>query len=295
MFYTAQDIWNSLYEAHNANGDTTKEAQVRRESRKAYYELASEASWEALRDEVEYNFDSVNDGMWLPADLAGINGVGNTHHEWRKASANGALKTDIQERMWYISEIASSALVSGSDITISNGATTFTGGTGITDAMVGEYIRFSGQSGVHKLTSTTTIATPYYGDNLSETGTFEVRPVGTQKIKLVAPGGIIDETPATIYYWKLPAQLYDGTQLMMLPSSALLELGTSVKLYGINREFDAQDRVKKDLYGSEGRYEGEIDRCKARNHEFVMPTKPLTIGGREAGYGARRHNARGGF
>ncbi len=291
MFYTFQDILDSLYTTHNADGDSDKEAEVARETRKAYYEMSTEASWEALRDSVEYDFDENEDGMWLPANIAGVDAVGNDEYEWVKATALGAQKDDIQSRMWFISERSTAVLLSGSDITITSGSTSFTGGTGITEDMVGEYIRFDGQSGVHKLTSTTTIEDAYYGDDLSGDGTFEVRPIGTQKIKLVAPQGETDETAATIYFWKLPAQLYDGSQLIMLPTSALLELASSIKLYGIGREFDAQDRVKKDLYGSKGRYEGELQRAKAQNPEFTMPIKPRTVGGLPAGYGARRRNS----
>ena len=294
MFNT-QDIWDALYDAHDATDDTANQARVRRESRKAYYELCKRISWLQFRDEIEYDFDEVADGMWMPANLIMIDGIGNEEFEWKKATKNGALKTNIQTRMWYIDEFSITPIASGADITIANGSKTLTGGANITADMLGEYIRFDNQSGVHKLLSTTTIETPYYGDALTGAGTYEVRPVGTWKIKLVAPSGIDDTTPATVYYWKFPAQLYDGTQLMELPTSAMLELATSVKVYGLDRTIEIQDSVKKDLYGSKGRYEGEIARAEAMNPEFVMPTAPENFRGNQSGYGARRNRQSGGY
>ena len=294
MFYTATDIWAALYRAYNANGDATMEAEVRREFRKAYYELCRGTSWESFRNQIDYDFDEDADGMWLPANLADFDGVGNDTYEWKKATPNGALKANIQARMWYISEYSKVALTSGADITIADGATTFTGGATITAAMIGEYIRFNGQEGVHKLLSVTTIETPYYGDALTGAGTYEVRPIGTKKIKLVAPSGITDTTAATIYYSALPDQIYDGSQLVELPTSEIVEFATLAKLFGIERNTELQDKANRNLYGSKGRYEGALSRAQAMNPEFIMPTAPNTFGGLPAGFGARGRLGNGG-
>jgi hypothetical protein len=284
MMFVTGDIWETLYAQHNAHSDEDKEAQIRNTVRKAYYELCSRVDWDVLRTEITY--DSSGDGMWLPADLAGIMAVANTENKWNKATKAGATKENIQSRMWYIDEVNYTPLVSGSDIAITNGSTSFTGGTGITTDMVGEFIRIGGQSGVYQLASVNELETPYYGDDLTA-GSFEVRPIGTQKIKLSAPSGVDDTTPATIYYWKLPAQLYDASQPMLLPTSALLEIASSVKLFTITREKEQADDAKKDLYGSKGRYEGELSRAESVNPEFVMPTAPESFGGNQAGFGSR--------
>ena len=54
MLFTAQDIWDSLYRQHNVGDDADKISDVKREVRKAYYELCRRTDWELLRDEVEY-------------------------------------------------------------------------------------------------------------------------------------------------------------------------------------------------------------------------------------------------
>jgi hypothetical protein len=236
--------------------------------------------------QIDYAFSSSANGMWLPGDLAGIDCVANTEYEWRKAPESFAANADIRERMWYISEINWTPLLSGSGLTIVDGATSFSGTTGITSDMIGEYIRISDQSGVYKLETVNSLSSPYYGSNVAA-GTFVVRPEGIKKIKLVAPDGDTDTESATIYYWRYPPQLYTGTQMMHLPTSALVELATLVKIYRIDRDAERGNDAKKDLYGSKGRYEGELSRAEAMNPEFVSPIQPCNIRGGMAGWGAQ--------
>ena len=284
--FVAEDIIQSLYDQHNSRGDEDKEAQIRREFRKAYYELCARTDWELLRIELEY--DLTGDGIWLPPRFPGILGIGNTENRWKKASKTGALKENAQCRMWYMDEVSFTPVASGADITIVNGATTFTGGASITTDMIGEYIRIDGQSGTYRLASVTELETPYYGDDLTSDGAYEVRPAGSQKLKLATPSGLTDAEDPTIYLWALPAQIYDVTQLILLPSSEMLEQATSVKLFTITRDKDNADAAKKDLHGSKGRYEGSINRAISMNPEFVMPTGPENFAGTAAGFGSRK-------
>ena len=284
--YTAKDIWDSLYEQHNAEDDANKKAQIRREVRKAYHELSGRIPWRTMIDEVEYDLTANADGIWMSPDLCDIIGVGNSEERWSKATKRGALKDNIAVRMYYEDDVSFTPIASGADITISSGATTFTGGASITADMVGEYIRFAGQDTSHKLASTTSIETPYYGDDLTGSGAYEVRPAGSKKIKLVTPSGLSDSENPVIYFWAKPSQLYVESQLMLLPTSALLELGASVKIFTIEKNKAMADDAKKDLYGSKGRYEGELSRAEAMNPEFIMPGQPVSYVGTAAGFGS---------
>ena len=286
--FNVKDIWDALYRAHNTSASTDGEArqeEVRRECRKAYFELCSGTSWANMRASVAYSLTDNADGLWLPANTIGIDGVANTEDSWNKGQRPGALNANLQSRTWYIDEYNRTPLVSGTDLAIANGATTFTA-TGITAAMVGEYIRIDGRGDSHLLIAVNEIATPYYGTALTA-GTFEVRPIGTQKIKLVTPTGLSDTGDPVIHIWQLPPQLYDETQVMELPTSALLELATKIKVFSIERDTDSKNGAQKDLYGSKGRYEGELSRARATNPEFMMPVRPKNWGGNNAGYGAR--------
>lgn len=284
--YTAKDIWDSLFETLNATHDDELKKKIKRECRKAYYELCRATSWEHLREEVQYRFNPDDDGMWLPADLAGIDCVANKEHVWKKSQKSYAENANIQARMWFIDERSHAPLVLGNNISIKNGEADFTGAENITDEMAGEYIRIGGQDGVYKLESRNKLSTPYYGDDLAS-GEYEVRPGTVQKIKLIAPYGEIDTTPAKIYYWRLPSQLYDESQLVLLPTSTILELLTSIKIYNILRMVDMKNSAQKDLYGSKGRYDGELSRAIALNPDFVPPIQPDNHLARPAGWGAR--------
>lgn len=285
--FTVKSSLEMMIDTLGATGDANRIAQIKREMRKAYYEIIGMTSWENMRMDLEYDFDESEDGMWLPGDLAGIDCIANSEYEWKKAPESFAANREIQHRMWYYSEINWTPLLTGSDITIENGATAFTGGTGITADMVGEYIRIADQSGVYKLASTSSLETPYYGEYV-DGGNFVVRPEGIKKLKLVAPTGETDTTAATVYYWRFPPQLFDDEQLVHLPTSALLELATLEKIYRIDRDTERANEAKKDLYGSKGRYEGELSRAMAMNPEFIPPIQPDNFAGSPAGWGARR-------
>lgn len=283
MYYTANDIWQALYDQHNADGDNVKEAQIQREVRKAYKEICGKIDWDVLRDNFEYDLTDDAAGVWMSPDLAGILGVGSTAEEWVEATRNSALKTDLQVRSWYWDDVSFTPLASGADITLASGGTTFSNPGGeITAAMVGEYIRFNNQDTSHKLTSTTTIATPYYGTALTGAGAFQVRPAGSKKLKLVTPSGLTDSVNPYVYFWNIPTQLYVSTQLVHLRSSALLEQAASIKLFTIQRNKEMADSAKKDFYGSKGRYEGELSREISMNPVFEPPWPPRSIDGRNA-------------
>lgn len=283
--FMIKPIWDALFDQFNAKDDDRKK-QIMRECRKAYYELCGVTSWENMRSQVVYAYDESADGMWLPADLIGIDGVTDGESVWNKSNPPGAANKSSQAKLWFVSERCKTPVVSGSTLEIQDGATAFTGATGITAAHIGEYIRIGDQSAVYKLASATTLETPYHGD-VQTAAYFEVRPVGTQKIKLLSEEAEIDRTAATIYYWRFPEQLYSETQLMQLPTARVLELATAIRVNGIDRDTDAKDDAQKDLYGSKGRYEGELSRALSMNPEFVLQIIPKNKNGISAGWGAR--------
>ena len=55
--YAIKDIWDSLFETLNATHDYERQRKIKRECRKAYYELCRTTSWEHLREEVQYQFN----------------------------------------------------------------------------------------------------------------------------------------------------------------------------------------------------------------------------------------------
>ena len=283
--YIIRDIWDSLFETFNAK-DNDRIEQVQREVRKAYYELCGATSWEVLRAETAYAYDSTEDGMWLPADLIGIDCVTDGTDVWKKTNMGSAPDINSLSKLWYISKHNRTALVAGKGLKISDGATEFTGVDSITSEHIGEFIRIGGQSAVYKLASATTLETPYYGPK--QTGaTFEVRPVGTKKIKLLSEGAETDETAATIYYWRLPAQLYNADQLMLLPTARILELAVAVRMFGIDKDMEGKNSASSDLYGSKGRYEGELSRAISMNPDFIPPVQPENKNGTSASWGAQ--------
>lgn len=254
--------------------------------REAYYELCGEASWEALRDSVTYSYDADEGGMWLPADMIGIDCVTDGIYEWRKSSAAAASDQYSTEKKWYVT-IAKTPLVSGTGMKIDDGDTTFSNASGITAAHIGEYVRIGGENAYYKIASATTLETAYRGPN-QYNASYEVRPTGTKKIKLVKEDGDNDATEATIYFWRYPAQLYKESDYMLLPRADILELSVAEKLFNESNEIDQKNSVQKDLYGSKGRYEGKLDKAKAINPEFLPPIRPINNDGMSAGYGARR-------
>ena len=284
--FAISGIWDSLYKQFNAKDDARKE-EIRAESRKAYYELCKETSWENMRDSIPYSYNESDDGMWLPANLIGIDAVTDGIDVWKKTNPPAASNTNSTQKLWFIAEHNRTPLVSGTGLAIDDGSTTFSGASAITSDHVGEYIRIGGQSAVYKLASATTLETPYYGDKQTN-ASFEVRPVGTKRIKLLSESAETDRTAATIYYWRFPDQIYNPDQLMLLPTARVLELATSVRINGTDRDTEGKNDAQKDLYGSKGRYEGELSRATSLNPDFQPPVRPENRNGTPAGWGARR-------
>jgi hypothetical protein len=280
------DILKALYRTFNAETNDAKD-EILRECQKAYYELCGATSWEFLRGQVDYAYDESVDGMWMPADMIGIDCITDGETLWKKTNMSASLNKNALNKQWFMSGINQTPLLAGRGIQISAGDTAFTGATGITAAMTGEYIRIAGQPAVYKLASATTLETPYYGPK-QMAATFEVRPVGTKKIKLLSEYGETDKSTPTVYIWSYPAQLYGAEQLVVLPSSALLEIAVRVKMYSLLREDEMKNSAYKDLYGAKGRYEGELTRTIAANPDFIPPVRPESSSGKPAGWGARR-------
>jgi len=276
--------WQTLFEQFKA-ADQDKKDQIMRLSRTSYYELCRATSWVNMRNDTPYVYDEDIDGMWLPSNLIDIDAVATSEYLYLKSDAPRANLKFTGSRQWFISEFSRVALLSGTGMKISNGSTTFTGATDITTEHVGEYIRIGGQSGFYKIAGAGTLATPYYGKK-QVNAAWQVRPVNTQKIKLVDETGAADKTEATIYFSEFPEQLHDENQQILLPSAEILELTVAIRMFRITGNLEAKNSASSDLYGSKGRYEGKLDKAISLNPNFIPPCQPQNRRGRNAGYGA---------
>lgn len=284
--FPVKDIMASLYETFNAT-DEERQAKIFAELREAYYELCRITSWEALRDTLTYVYDADADGMWLPADVIGIDCVTNGTNIWSKAGPTAGLDVNCIEKRWVINDVSRTALVFGKGLRITSGETTFSGVSGITSAHIGESVRIGAENAFYTLKSATELETPYYGPTQTSAA-YYVRPAGTKKIKLLAEYSATDETEGvTIFCWRLPEQLFSEDHMCLLPRADILELATAEKIYGTTREVELKNSVQKDLYGSKGRYQGKLDMAIADNPEFIPPRIPLNRHGAARGYGAR--------
>jgi len=261
-----------------------------------YYEVCAMTSWTVLRETVDLAFSGSVTGIWLPADLLGIDAVvGSQTGGYRHYLPRDEANVDYSETTYrfYFSDIALEPVAQGDDLQISSGATTFTA-PGLTTDYTDDYIMFDDEPGLYKLTAQTTIERTYYGKPLSGAH-YQVRPVGTKKISAVDSAREATTDTLTCYYWRLPPPLYRETDRIIIPADRAIELMSAIRYVGERhgQTFKA-NAFKAELYGPNGN-DGVLNQSINDNPDFNPPAPPQDIQGNILNMGANTFSRRSGI
>lgn len=264
----------------------------------SYYELAQRGSWAPLRSSFELDFSDGTTEKWLPSDLIGIDAVvGDVNTGYREYLPRDESDVDYDETTYryYFSEIATTPVAEGDDLSISRGTTTFTADSLDTD-YTNDYMVLATQPGFYKLTAQTTIENTYYGDTLQDAH-YQIRPPGTKKISAVTPSRYDTTETLTCYYWRYPPPVFRETDIILIPAYRALELMVAIRYVGERHKqsFKSND-FRKELLGQNMDGEtGELAQALKMNPNFNPPTIPKDIQGNRYDLGRNRFARRTGI
>ena len=271
---TAGYLWAEVQKALRLYGNDDM-TSIQQSCNMAYFHLYGLRSWVQGRRKVSIDFTShdSNNAMLWPGDLAGIDAVWSSEHqffssEWSRAEKDTS-ENDATYR-WFYTEPVSDALAILPSISITNGSNVFAGGTWAA-SYIGEYIRICSEPGVYKLTAERTFTPRWYGPDVSgaPTDAIQVRPAGTKRFSIVDDKGTFTESTVTVYYWAYPIPLYLEYQPILLPDFRALELLTIINVLGLK---DRKEAIA-DRYRIE--YEKALSIMESLNPEFMSPHPPL--------------------
>ena len=220
-------------------------------------------------------------GLVVPANLAGILGMkdsdGNVYLERDETNLSDL---DIRRR-WYYAEPVETALSSGTNITINPGTVDVTGPT-FTAAQFGEYVQISDAIGLYKIVTASTITPAFRGDEEVAGAYYAIRPEGTPRIGIVNADGDITAATMTCHYWQYPYPLMQNYDLVPLPSTRALELGTAIRYWGeFKGKHEEADRYKAP-------YLKALSAVKAMSPMKITPQRQRDVRGRQLVLGRRR-------
>jgi len=228
MLSKEEIIDNILYDAQINPSETVKN-RVESLLHQKYLQICNKHPWQALRRKTSLDFSTASGGtgLWLPANMAGIEMVMDETNKFEILPRDRA---DIQfvdyTYRYYTYVPDNTALFEAEDLYLSHGATTFTSADLTTDATnnAGEYVRFANQRGYYLLTAAMTFTPQYNGPDESESH-FEIRPKYSEKMVLVDSSAAVLETRTHhVHYWEVPMPLYEDSDVSVLPDDNVLEL-----------------------------------------------------------------------
>ncbi|MFH1011961.1 MAG: hypothetical protein V1784_12095 [bacterium] len=204
---------------------------------KEYFELCARHPWLLLRQpalELDFTEDVDNEGMWLPANLFGIQRVRDEeeHVDFIPRDHADAMEGDDEGYRYYTFQGQDHDEFYSKDLTIApadggKGTVAFTSAdlvAALTD-YTGEYACFGTELGFYKMDSSCTFAPRYYGPRYEGQGALRIRPKETQKLMIVDPAeDFLNDRTVKVYWWAAPPPLYRETDVVMLPQARILEL-----------------------------------------------------------------------
>lgn len=233
---TRKEIIENVLMAIRKTKEPSSRLMVEKFLQKQVFQISEMHSFHKLRRVMDVDMSEAGEapdqGVWLPADLAGIDVVRDSDGKDLVRRDEAHIDPDEDTYRYYTYVPSMSPLFYGEDLTINKSADTFTsdaladevaGGTSV----VGEWCRFGGEYGFHKITaedgSTFTFEPTYHGETLNSE-TFEVRPRGTQKLVIVKPNE--DQVPSgtfKVFYFTYHPALNLDNDPIMFPHAGLVE------------------------------------------------------------------------
>jgi hypothetical protein len=228
----------NIIDAVRGRSDKPMQDKIWRMLNSEYFLLAREHSWEDMRKEpisVDMN-DDTGEGVWLPSDLIGIDLVFDDDNKIEFIEKNRA-DANLDEDMfkYFTFRGSEDELFSGTDAVVATGGTSFTSDALVADgeSVDGEYVAFGDCQSYHKISGNSSpfeFTPSYTGPSLSG-GDFFIRPRNTKKIRIMDPDeNYLTDRTVQVYYWAYPRPLLKTTDLIMLPTTEILELRVISKL-----------------------------------------------------------------
>jgi len=229
-------IDNILDVCHGANNQPFVD-RVKRLANVKYFELCERiTSLALLRDVKELDFTTAtDDGLWLPSNIISIDSVWDEDNEIEFLERDRADIDYTEPGYRFYRYIGSDTpLVVSDDVTINNGASSFTSDSvdayvaaAVGNTVLNQYIRFGNELGYYKITNNVSpysISPAYYGPS-QDTKSFRVRPEETQRMILIDAGEeILKDRTVHVHHVRHPKPLYRDNDFILLPTSTPLEL-----------------------------------------------------------------------
>jgi hypothetical protein len=273
---TKYDIIN---EAAATIGMRSSPDDIRRLERllnKILVSLSERHSFHLLRRKMKLDLstsstESGQEGIWLPANMAGIDAVQDVHtgvyYVRRETDAIGNVETGMPRYSVYTPGLA--PLFWADDVRIDRGSKNFTSVLLDQNAIdyTGEWIRLGNDPQFYKLTGERQLSETYWGESLSYAD-MTIRP--TSQKKLIVHNSHDEQLQSGevyVHYWVYHPLMYRDSDELLLPHPRLVEL-----------------MMMKEAKGSLGRrardpLNGEIDAAwketSRLNPSFYIPSNPL--------------------
>ncbi len=196
--------------------------------------LSERHSWLLLRrkmtiDLADSSSTSGEEGVWLPANLAGVDGVQDSstgdYYYRRETSDIGNVEFPMNRYSVYAPGLA--PLFWTDDLNITKGDSTLVSQTlaqETSDDYVGEWARLGNEPGYYKIGADWSIDPTYWGEQISA-GALEIRPKSQKKLVVWTDHDTIKTSgEVVLYYWTYHAPMYRDSDELMFPYPRLIEL-----------------------------------------------------------------------
>lgn len=218
----------------------------------AYFDIARRLSWQELRRSRTITFDGTTPAV-LPSNLAGIDGLYDTTRKrifGRREKSQTAIRSDASDR-YYIDGVTNAALLyvagDGAGVTVANGATAATYNPALSKSYAGEFMVIEDRLGFYELDANNNLVEPLM-DEAVDQAWFQIRPRGTQQMMAVNCDGSPFVGSLVLDYWTLPTPIFDGSQVINLPTSDALLTKTRCDYFQLeNIDYKAANELLKRL------------------------------------------------
>jgi hypothetical protein len=193
-----------------------------------YFSLCRKHSWAGLRRMTTIDFDgATSTGMWLPANMFGIDAVRDEDNGFIFWHRNrDELEPDETGYRYMTYRSSQTAAFDEEDLILRQEGTTFQSALLTADGTdyTGDYVKFGTEPGFYLLSGALAFGPAYWGPNMTQKR-FIIRPKETERMVIYDPDEtvLLDRT-VEVYYWEAPEPLYRDEDVPTLPSADLLEL-----------------------------------------------------------------------